>query len=154
MSKITVSGHNKNVGEEEPKRKGGFKMDKRKYESKTLIAEYRYLSENENFRFSETAYRLKDDSIIIEFDGACLSLYGLKLSFKKNIGRKGIYSIDDKEYKFWKAVRSDIENGHFVDWEEECNNQYEEIWQEQYNKQISIEHENILEKVSGDELPF
>ena len=129
-------------------------MDKRKYESKTLIAEYRYLSENENFRFSETAYRLKDDSIIIEFDGACLSLYGLKLSFKKNIGRKGLYSINDKEYKFWKAVRSDIENGHFVDWEEECNNQYEEIWQEQYNKQISIEHENILEKVSGDELPF
>lgn len=129
-------------------------MDKRKYESKTLIAEYRYLSESEDFRFSETAYRLKDGSIIIEFDGACLSLYWLKLSFKKNIGRKGVYSIDDKEYKFWKAVRSDIKNGYFVDWEKERTNQYEEVWQEQYKKQISIDHENILEKVSGDELPF
>ncbi len=130
-------------------------MDKRKYESKILIAEYKYLSELEEFRFSETAYRLKDGSIIIEFDGASLSLYGLKLSFKKNIGRKGIYSIDDKEYKFWKAVRNDIDNSHFIDWEEERNNQYEEAWQEQYNnKQISIEHENILEKISGDELPF
>ncbi|EHI99912.1 hypothetical protein CDLVIII_3347 [Clostridium sp. DL-VIII] len=58
-------------------------MEKRRYESKTLIAEYRYLSEHEEFRFSEIAYRLKDGSVIIEYDGASLSLYGLKLSYKK-----------------------------------------------------------------------
>lgn len=61
-------------------------MEKRKYESKILIAEYRYLSEHEKFRFSETAYRLKDGSIIIEYNGAPLSLYGLKLSYNKNSG--------------------------------------------------------------------
>ncbi|AQR88745.1 hypothetical protein [Clostridium saccharobutylicum] len=129
-------------------------MDKRKYESKTLIAEYKYLSELEEFRFSEKAYRLKDGSIIIEFDGASLSLYGLKLSFKESIGRKGLYSIDDKDYKFWKLLRSDIDNSYFVDWEQERNDQYEETWQEQYNNMISMQHQNILEKISGDELPF
>lgn len=128
-------------------------MDKRKYETKTLIAEYKYLSELEEFRFSETAYRLKDGSIIIEFDGARSSLYGLKLSFQKNIGRKGIYSIDDKDYEFWKRVRSNVENGHFIDWEAEKNEQFED-WKEQYYKQINAEHESVLEKVSGDELPF
>ncbi len=35
-------------------------MDKKKYESKTLIAEYKNLSSLEDFRFSETAYRLKN----------------------------------------------------------------------------------------------
>lgn len=131
-----------------------LKVDKRKYESKTLIAEYKYLSELEEFRFSENAYRLKDGSIIIEFDGASLSLYGLKLNFKERIGRKGLYSIDDKDYKFWKLLRSDIDNSQFVDWEQEVNDQYEETWQEQYNNFISMQHENILEKISGDELPF
>lgn len=128
-------------------------MDKRKYETKTLIAEYKYLSELEDFRFSETAYKLKDGSIIIEYDGASLSLYGLKLSFKKNIGRKGIYSIDDKDYKFWKAVRSDIDNSHFVDWEAELYEQLKNS-QEEYYKQIDAEHQNVLKRVSGDELPF
>lgn len=60
-----------------------IKVEKRKYESKTLIAEYIYLSEYEKFRFSETAYRLKDGSVIIEYDGAPLSLYGLKLAIKR-----------------------------------------------------------------------
>ncbi|EHI98150.1 hypothetical protein CDLVIII_1457 [Clostridium sp. DL-VIII] len=128
-------------------------MEKRKYESKTLIAEYKYLSELEDFRFSETAYRLKDGSIIIEYDGARLSLYGLKLSFQKNIGRKGIYSIYEKDYKFWKAVRSDIDNSHFLDWETELNEQLNNL-QEEYYKQIDAEHQNTLERVSGDELPF
>ncbi|WP_026889853.1 hypothetical protein [Clostridium beijerinckii] len=36
------------------------KLNKIKYESKTLIAEYRYLSKCENSRFFETAYRLKE----------------------------------------------------------------------------------------------
>nr|WP_207713877.1 hypothetical protein [Clostridium saccharobutylicum] len=112
------------------------------------------MSELEEFRFSEKAYRLKDGSIIIEFDGASLSLYGLKLSFKESIGRKGLYSIDDKDYKFWKLLRSDIDNSYFVDWEQERNDQYEETWQEQYNNMISMQHQNILEKISGDELPF
>ena len=40
-----------------------YKMEKRKYQTKTLIAEYKYLTELKDFRFSETAYRLKDGSI-------------------------------------------------------------------------------------------
>jgi hypothetical protein len=64
-------------------------MEKRKFQTKTLIAEYHYLTELEDFRFSEIAYRLKDCSIIMEYDGACHSLYGLKLSFNKNIAKKG-----------------------------------------------------------------
>ncbi len=55
------------MGVEGVKEKVAIKVEKRKYESKTLIAEYRYLSENKEFRFSETAYRLKDCSIIIEY---------------------------------------------------------------------------------------
>ena len=106
-------------------------MDKRKYETKTLIAEYKYLSELEEFRFSETAYRLKDGSIIIEYDGDRLSLYGLKLSFQKSIARKGIYSVDDKDYEFWKSVRSKREDSYFMDWEAEMDEQFKRS-QEEY----------------------
>ena len=91
-------------------------MEKRKYESKTLIAEYRCLSENKEFRFSETAYRLKDGSIIIEYEGAPLSRYGLKLSYNKNIGRKGIFSVTSDDYEFWKSFRGRIDDNSFVDY--------------------------------------
>lgn len=128
-------------------------MDKRKYETKTLIAEYRYLSELEEFRFSETAYRLKDGSIIIEYDGARLSLYGLKLSFQKSIARKGIYSVYDKDYEFWKSVRSKRDDSYFMDWEAEMDEQFKKS-QEEYYKQIAAEHENLLKCVGSDELPF
>jgi hypothetical protein len=130
-----------------------LKLDKRKYETKTLIAEYKYLSELEEFRFSETAYRLKDGSIIIEYDGARLSLYGLKLSFQKSIGRKGIYSVDDKDYEFWKSVRSKRDESYFMDWEVEMDEQLKNS-QEEYYKQIDAEHENVLKCVGSDELPF
>ena len=40
-------------------------MDKRKYQTKTLIAEYQYLTELEDFKFSEFAYRLKDGSMVL-----------------------------------------------------------------------------------------
>ncbi|OVE70011.1 hypothetical protein CCS79_03100 [Clostridium diolis] len=128
-------------------------MEKRKYESKILIAEYRYLSENDNFRFSETAYKLKDGSIIIEYDGAPLSLYGLKLSYNKNIGRKGIFSVTNDDYEFWKSFRARIEDGSFIDYEAERNEALEKA-REEYDKQISVEHENILESLSCEELPY
>ncbi|MVX66352.1 hypothetical protein GKZ28_21995 [Clostridium chromiireducens] len=128
-------------------------MEKRKYESKTLIAEYRYLSKNEEFRFSETAYRLKDGLIIIEYDGAPLSLYGLKLSYKKNIGRRGIFSVTDDDYEFWKSFRGRIEGGSFTDYEAERNDDIEKV-REKYYKQVNGEHENILESLSCDELPY
>ncbi|NOW07489.1 hypothetical protein OD350_26330 [Clostridium beijerinckii] len=128
-------------------------MEKRKYESKTLIAEYRYLSENKEFRFSETAYRLKNGSIIIEYEGAPLSLYGLKLSYNKNIGRKGIFSITSDDYEFWKSFRGRIDYNSFVDYEAERNDILEKA-REEYNNQISSEHQNILESLSCEELPY
>ena len=128
-------------------------MEKRKYESKTLIAKYSYLSENEEFRFSETAYRLKDGSIIIEYDGAPLSLYGLKLSYKKNIERKGIFSVNNDDYEFWKSFRGRIEGSSFVDYEAERNEDIEKV-REEYYKQVNAEHENILESLSCEELPY
>ena len=118
------------------------KMDKRKYQTKTLIAQYEYLTELEEFRYSETAYRLKDGSIIIEYDGKALSLYGLKLSFRKNVGRKGIYSISNCEYESWKAVAKMRDNSSFIDWEKEMNEQFED------------EHENVLKCVGENELPY
>ncbi|AGF57413.1 hypothetical protein B0P06_004290 [Clostridium saccharoperbutylacetonicum] len=130
-------------------------MDKKKYESKTLIAEYKFLSKFEEFRFLETAYRLKDGAIIIEFDGASFSLYGLKLSYKKNIGRKGVYVINDEEYSFWKSLRGRDDNeSYFVDWEKERDDQLEETLKAELNGQISLEHDEILERVSGDNLPY
>ena len=128
-------------------------MEKRKYESKTLIAEYRYLSENKEFRFSETAYRLKNGSIIIEYNGEPLSLYGLKLTYKKNIGRKGIFSVDSDDYEFWKSFRKRIDGSSFVDYESERNEDIEKV-RETYYKQVNAEHENILESLSCEELPY
>ncbi|CUU50908.1 MULTISPECIES: hypothetical protein [Clostridium] len=128
-------------------------MEKRKYESKTLIAEYRYLSENKEFRFSETAYRLKNGSIIIEYEGAPLSLYGLKLTYKKNIGRKGIFSVTSDDYEFWKSFRGKIEGNSFVDYEAERNEDIEKV-RETYYKQVNAEHENILEGLSFEDLPY
>ena len=119
-----------------------YKLDKRKYQTKTLIAEYHYLTELEDFRFSETAYRLKDGSIIIEYDGKAHSLYGLKLNFNKNIGRQGVYNIDYNEYKSWKAIRSQRENSLYVDWEKE------------YEDQLNEDHENVLKCVGENELPY
>lgn len=117
-------------------------MEKRKFQTKTLIAEYQYLSELEDFRFSETAYRLKDGSIIMEYDGACHSLYGLKLSFNKNIARKGIFSINKDDFETWKSIRSKREDSSFIDWEEEI----EDL--------MNDEHENVLKCVGENELPF
>jgi hypothetical protein len=117
-------------------------MDKRKYQTKILIAEYQYLIKLEDFRFSEYAYRLKDGSIVIEYDGANNSLYGLKLSFSKSIGRKGIYSINNYDYEIWKAVRSERKNSFFVDWEKQQEEQYRE------------EYENSFKCVGTDELPY
>ena len=119
-----------------------YKMDKRKYQTKTLIAQYEYLTELEEFRYSETAYKLKDGSIVIEYDGKPLSLYGLRLSFRKNIGRKGIYSISNYDYESWKSICKMKHDSSFVDWEKEMN----EIWED--------EHENVLKCVGENELPF
>ena len=119
-----------------------YKMDKRKYQTKTLIAQYEYLTELEDFRFSEVAYRLKDGSIVIEYDGACNSLYGVKLDFDKSIGRKGIYSIDKNRYDMWKSICSKRNNSSFIDWEKE------------YEDQLNEEHENVLKCVGSDELPY
>jgi hypothetical protein len=128
-------------------------VEKRKYESKTLIAEYRYLSENKEFRFSETAYRLKNGSIVIEYEGSPLSLYGLKLSHNKNIGRKGIFSVTSDDYEFWKSFRGRIDDNSFVDYEAERNEDIEKV-REEYYKKVNTEHENILESLSCEELPY
>jgi len=119
-----------------------YKLDKRKYQTKTLIAQYEYLIELEDFRFSEAAYRLKDGSIIMEYYGACHSLYGSKLSFNKNIARKGICSISKYDFEMWKSIRSQIENSSFVDWET------------QYEDQLEEDHENVLKCVGENELPY
>lgn len=129
-------------------------MDKRKYETKTLIAEYRNLSKLEECRFSENAYELKDGSKIIEYDGAGLSIYGTYIAFGKNIGRKGVYSITDNEYKIWKAIRKENKEGYFIDWGKEANEQLEKSWQNQFNELVRKEHENILASITCDELPF
>lgn len=109
--------------------------------------------DDEEFRFSEIAYRLKDGSIIIEYDGAPLSLYGLKLSYNKNIGRKGIFSVTNDDYEFWKSFRSRIEDARFIDYETERNEALEKV-SEEYYKQVDVEHENILESLSYEKLPY
>ena len=117
-------------------------MDKRKYQTKTLIAEYQYLTELEDFRYSETAYRLKDGSIVIEYDGESHSLYGLRLSFRKNVGRKGIYSISNYDYESWKSICKMKHDSFFVDWEE------------QYIAQLFMDHETVLKCVGENDLPY
>lgn len=49
-------------------------MDKRKYLTKKLIAEYQCLGNLEDCNFSEFAYRLKTGEKLIEFNGARLSI--------------------------------------------------------------------------------
>jgi len=121
-------------------------MDKRKYQTKTLIAEYEYQSKLEDCRFSEIAYRFKDGSIIIEFDGGGLSIYGLTIAFAKHIRRKGVYSINDEDFKRWKSIRHqrevDDSDSSFIDWEKE----FEDL--------INEDHENVLKCVGTDELPY
>jgi len=155
MSKISQSGNN--INRELWKannEKVVLIMDKRKYESKTLIAEYHSLCKLEDCRFSESVYELKGGSKIIEYDGNGLSIYGTCIAFGKHVGRKGVYSISDNDYALWKELRKESKNSFFVDWEEERNEYFEEVVQEEYNKQISLEHSNILESISYDDLPF
>ena len=119
-----------------------YKMEKTKYQTKTLIAEFQDLCNHEEFRFTETAYRLKDGSIIMEYDGNRLSLYGVRIGFNKYIPRKGVYSIDKSDYEMWKNIRRKGTPGCFVDWEEEI----EDL--------INDEYENVLKCVGTEELPF
>ncbi len=84
---------------------------------------------------------MKDGSIVIEYDGACNSLYGLKLDFDKSIGRKGIYSIAKDGYDMWKSIGSKRNHSSFIDWEKE------------YEDQLNEDHENVLKCVSENELP-
>jgi hypothetical protein len=98
-------------------------MDKRKYQAKRLICEYENLDSWEELRFSEMAYRCNDGSIIIEYAGNGLSIYGVKISFRKCISRKGVFSISYSDFKIWKSIRHEDKERLFVDWEEQWNNQ-------------------------------
>ena len=129
-------------------------MDKRKYLTKILIAEFKDESKFEEVRFTETAYRLKDGKIIIEFNGNGCSLYGVKISFSKHIGRSGIYEIFEDEYERWKRIRCKNEYGVFVDWENEREESYKDYMEADILAISSMEHERVLELVSGDELPY
>lgn len=117
-------------------------MDKRKYQTKTLICEYEYLSKLEDCKFSEKAYALKDGSKIIEYDGNGLSLYGVTIGFGKHIRRTGIYSINDSDFEMWKVIRSKREDGLFID------------WQREYEEQLIEDHESVLKYVGKNELPY
>lgn len=128
-------------------------MDKRKYLAKTLIAEYHNNTNAEQFRFTETAYRLKDGSIVIEYDGQGCSIYGIKIGFDKYIARKGIYSIDESDFSMWKRIRASEENGTFIDWDLEKQMQFDEIENAMFS-QFNYEHENVLKLVGTDDLPF
>lgn len=127
-------------------------MDKRKYLTKTLIAEYSGGSKVEGCRFKEFAYILKNGSIAIEYDGEEYSIYGVKISFSKSIGRKGIYEISREEYEAWKVRRKNDEDGYFMDWEEMQEEQFDEI----FNTMFSVyDDNNILQLVIDDkDLPF
>ena len=118
-------------------------MDKRKYQSKTLIAQYDYSGDiDAESRFFELAYQLEDGSKVIEYSGARFSVYGIKISFGKNIGRKGIYSISDKDFRTWKIIRSENKRGYFIDWQEIQDMQY------------IADYKSVLKCVGADELPF
>jgi len=118
-------------------------MDKRKYQSKTLIAQYDYSGDiDAESRFFELAYQLEDGSKVIEYSGARFSVYGIKISFGKNIGRKGIYSISDKDFRMWKLIRSENKRGYFID------------WQELQEKQFISDYESVQKCVGENELPF
>ena len=122
-------------------------MDKRKYQSKTLIAEFSHHRETDEWydkdsRFSEVAYRLKNGSIIIQYEGECFSQYGIAISFNRFIGRKGVVSINNDDYRIWMIVRKNDKYGDFIDWEK------------QYEDQLNKEYENMLKCVGTEELPF
>lgn len=89
-------------------------MDKRKYETKTLIAEYAYSRESEDFKVIEMIYRLKDGRIIMEYDGGRLSRYGVSISPNKRIGIKGICEVSEDDYEKWKFVRGSDSTGEFI----------------------------------------
>lgn len=116
----------------------------RKYKSKVLIAEYNNNEKLENFSYTEVAYRLKDGSIIIEFDGQKCSIYGIKIGFNTYIARKGVYDISESDYCIWKRIRSKDNEGTFIDWELEI---------EFSDKQMDIDYDNTLRLVSED-IPF
>jgi hypothetical protein len=117
-------------------------MDKRKYQTKTLIAEFQDLCNMEEFRFSEKVYRLKDGNMVMEFNGSPYSLYGVRIGFCKCIPRKGICSIDISDYEMWKRIRKDERHGYLIDWE----NDIFEIMDSYY--------ESLQKCVGDDELPF
>ena len=117
-------------------------MDKRKYLTKTLIAEFQELSNIEDCKFSENVYRLNDGRLIMEYNGGRLSIYGLTLGFNKHIPRKGICNLDKENYDIWKSIRSKQENGFFVDWEK------------MQEEQFQTDHETVLKCIGSDELPF
>lgn len=127
-------------------------MDKRKYETKTLIAEYQYSMESKDFKLSEMVYRLKDGRIIMEYDGGRLSVYSLTIAFNKHIPRKGICSVSEDDYEIWKHIRSK-NDGVFIDWEKEKQEQFEECENEMFSM-CNDEHENVLKSVNSNELPF
>ncbi len=63
----------------------------------------------------------------------------MKLSYNKNIGRKGIFSVTSDDYEFWKSFRARIDDNSFVDYEAERNEDIEKA-REEYNKQVNAEH--------------
>lgn len=117
-------------------------MDKRKYLSKNLIAQYEYYGKLEDEGYIELIYRLEDNSLIVEFSGDKYSIYGIQVGFGKSVGRKGIYGIIEKDFKIWKAVRKERENGELIDWEE--------MKQEQYFS----DYEDSLKCSGNDKMPF
>lgn len=117
-------------------------MDKRKYLSKTLIAQYEYFGETEESKFIELVYRLKNGSIIVEYSGGKHSLYGIMVGFHEYIARKGIYKITETEYKVWKFLRKDSKNSNFIDWDEQKAELYAE------------DHESTLKLTGSDKLPY
>ena len=122
-------------------------MDKRKYKSKTLIAEFSFQRKieewyDEDSKFSESIYRLKDGSLILEYDGERFSTYGIAISFNKFIARKGIIKLDSADYRIWRILRNNNKNGVFIDWED------------QYNSQLFMDHETKLKCTGNNELPF
>lgn len=123
-------------------------MDKRKYQSKKLIAEFEHYRKDECFeddtdsKFTEVAYRLKDGSIIIEYQGARFSHYGIATTFNRFIGRKGIFQISKQDYRIWRIVRKNDLHGEFIDWE----GQIEEI--------MNMDSESLLKCAGNDKMPF
>lgn len=131
------------INKGEGDKKGGCKkMDKRKYLSKTLIAQYEYYGKFDDDGYIELIYRLKDNSLIVQFSGDKYSIYSIQVGFGKSIGRKGIYGISEKEFNIWKAVRKESENSELIDWEE--------MKQEQYFS----DYEDSLKCSGNDKMPF